>query len=112
MGGHALYASSKAALNRFTTGLAAELYRDGIAVNALSPVAAVLTPGVEAMGVAAWIAPSMIEPVEAVAEAAFALCSCDPATMTGRVAYSLRLLDELGRPVRTLDGRALYAKPA
>ncbi len=112
MGGHALYASSKAALNRLTTGLAAELYRDSIAVNALSPVAAVLTPGVQAMGVDHWIAPSMIEPVEAVAEAALVLCSCDAATMTGRIAYSLRLLEELGRPIRTLDGCRLYSQPA
>lgn len=108
MGGHMLYASSKAALNRLTTGLAAELYRDGIAVNALAPVAAVITPGLEAMGVSGWIDPSMIEPVEAMAEAALVLCSCDFATMTGRVAYSLRLLEELGRPIRTLDGRALH----
>jgi NAD(P)-dependent dehydrogenase (short-subunit alcohol dehydrogenase family) len=108
MGGHMLYGSSKAALNRFTTGLAAELYRDGIAVNALSPVAAVITPGVEAMGISHWIEPSMIEPIEAMAEAALVLCSCDPATMTGRVAYSLKLLEELGRPIRTLDGGALY----
>lgn len=109
-GGHMLYASSKAALNRFSTGLAAELYSDGIAVNALSPVAAVITPGLEAMGVSQFIEPSMIEPVEAMAEAALALCSGDPATLTGRVAYSLRLLEELGRPIRTLDGRSLYAK--
>jgi NAD(P)-dependent dehydrogenase (short-subunit alcohol dehydrogenase family) len=108
MGGHMLYASSKAALNRLTTGLAAELYRDGIAVNALAPVAAVITPGLEAMGVSGWIEPSMIEPVEAVAEAALVLCSCEFATMTGRVACSLRLLEELGRPIRTLDGRALH----
>ena len=112
MGGHMLYGSSKAALNRLTTGLAAELYNDGIAVNALSPVAAVITPGLEAMGVSHWIEPSMIEPVEAMAEAALILCSCDAATMTGRVAYSLKLLEELGRPIRTLDGRALYPAPA
>lgn len=47
-----LYASSKAALSRFTTALAAELHGGGIAVNALSPVAAVLMPGLEAVGVA------------------------------------------------------------
>lgn len=110
MGGHMLYASSKAALNRFTTGLAAELHGTGIAVNALSPVAAVITPGVEAMGVAHWIEPSMREPVQAMAEAALALCCCDPATTTGRVAYSLRLLAELGRPIRSLDGQALHAE--
>lgn len=108
MGGHWLYGSSKAALNRVTTGLAAELYAEGIAVNALAPVAAVITPGVEAVGIADWLDPSMIEPVEAIAEAALLLCSCDPKTMTGRVAYSVRLLEEVGRPMRTLDGRDLY----
>jgi NAD(P)-dependent dehydrogenase (short-subunit alcohol dehydrogenase family) len=36
----------KAALERFTTGLAAETWADGIAVNALSPTGLVLTPGV------------------------------------------------------------------
>jgi len=103
-----LYASSKAALNRLSTGLAAELFDAGIAVNTLAPVAAVITPGVEAMGVVQWLEPSMIEPVEAMAEAALVLCSCDPASMTGRVAYSLRLLEELKRPIRTLDGAALF----
>lgn len=110
LGGHTLYASTKAALNRLTTGLAAEVYGDGIAVNALSPVAAVITPGVEAMGVSDWIEPSMREPVEAIAEAALALCACDPAKVTGRILYSVRLLEEIGRPIRTLDGRALFAR--
>ena len=107
-GGHHLYAASKAALDRMSTGLAAEFHAHGIAVNALAPVAAVITPGVEAMGVGKWIEPSMIEPVEAMAEAALALCSGDPAKLTGRVAYSLRFLEEIGRPIRTLDGRALH----
>lgn len=105
LGGHLLYAASKAALNRLTVGLAAELYDEGIAVNALAPVAAVITPGVEALGVTEWIDESMREPVEAMAEAALALSACDPRTMTGRIAYSKTLLAELGRPVRTLDGR-------
>jgi NAD(P)-dependent dehydrogenase (short-subunit alcohol dehydrogenase family) len=108
-GGHHLYAASKAALDRLSTGLAAEFYERGVAVNALAPVAAVITPGVEATGVGKWIEPSMIEPVEAMAEAALALCTGDPAQLTGRVAYSLRFLEEIGRPVRTLDGRALHA---
>jgi NAD(P)-dependent dehydrogenase (short-subunit alcohol dehydrogenase family) len=107
MGGHMLYASSKAALDRFTVGLAAELAGSGVAVNALAPVAAVITPGVKAMGIDRWIEPSMIEPVEVMAEAALALCSCDRDALTGRVAYSAKLLAELGRPVRTLDGRGI-----
>jgi NAD(P)-dependent dehydrogenase (short-subunit alcohol dehydrogenase family) len=101
-----LYASGKAALDRLTTGLAAELHRDGIAVNTLAPVAAVITEGVRASGATPFIEPSMIEPVEAMAEAALALVVGDPEKLTGRVTYSLRLLEELGREVRTLDGRS------
>jgi NAD(P)-dependent dehydrogenase (short-subunit alcohol dehydrogenase family) len=99
-----LYATAKAALDRLTTGLAAELHREGIAVNALAPVAAVITEGVRASGAERWIEPSMIEPVEAMAEAALALVTGDPEKLTGRVAYSLALLRELGREVRALDG--------
>jgi NAD(P)-dependent dehydrogenase (short-subunit alcohol dehydrogenase family) len=107
-GGMHLYAASKAALNRLTAGLAAELHADGVAVNALSPVAAVITPGVEALGATRWIDESMTEPVEAVAEAALALSTCEP-SLTGRVTYSLPLLRELGREVRTLDGASVVA---
>jgi NAD(P)-dependent dehydrogenase (short-subunit alcohol dehydrogenase family) len=105
-GGSHLYASAKAALDRLTTGLAAELHAEGIAVNALAPVAAVITEAVRASGADRWIEPSMIEPVEAMAEAALALVTGEPAKLTGRVAYSLELLRELGRPVLGLDGRA------
>jgi NAD(P)-dependent dehydrogenase (short-subunit alcohol dehydrogenase family) len=101
-----LYAASKAALNRLTLGLAAELAADGVAVNTLAPVAAVLTPGVEALGATRWIEPSMIEPIEAIAEAALALATCDAAT-TGRITYSLPLLQELAREVRALDGQTV-----
>src|SRR4029453_9407855 len=51
-GGPHLYAASKAALNRLTLGLAAELQGDGIAVNTLGPAAAVPTPAVAAVGAA------------------------------------------------------------
>jgi citronellol/citronellal dehydrogenase len=93
-------------LYRLTAGLAAELHAEGIAVNALAPVAAVMTPGVEALGATRWIEPSMIEPIEAIAEAALALATCD-ASLTGRVAYSLPLLRELAREIHTLDGQAV-----
>ena len=76
-------------------------------MNTLAPVAAVLTPAVEALGVGKWIEPSMIEPVEAMAEAALALAGCPP-ECTGRVLYSLTLLESLGREIRTLDGRAPF----
>jgi NAD(P)-dependent dehydrogenase (short-subunit alcohol dehydrogenase family) len=105
-GGHHLYAASKAALNRLTQGLAAELAADGIAVNTLAPVAAVITAAVRLTGADRWIQPEMVEPVETMAEAALALATCAP-SLTGRVTYSGPLLRELGRNVRTLDGRAL-----
>jgi citronellol/citronellal dehydrogenase len=69
----------------------------------------VLTPGVRAIGADRWIDPSMVEPVEAMAEAALALSCCGP-DLTGRVIYSLRLLEELRRPIRTLDGKTLLRR--
>jgi hypothetical protein len=39
------------------------------------------------------------EPPEVMAEAALALCSREPKSLTGRIAYSQQLLDELGVPV-------------
>lgn len=40
------------------------------------------------------------------AEAALVLASCEPG-LTGRITYSLDLLRERGREIRTLDGRSL-----
>ncbi|HXR53958.1 MAG TPA: SDR family NAD(P)-dependent oxidoreductase, partial [Acidimicrobiales bacterium] len=45
-GGGTVYGMCKAALERFTTGLASEVHEDGIAVNVVSPSGLVLTPGV------------------------------------------------------------------
>jgi citronellol/citronellal dehydrogenase len=108
-GGAHLYAASKAALNRLSVGIAAELASAGVAVNTLAPNAAVITAAVRATGADKWIEPEMIEPVEAMAEAALALAVCD-AKCTGRVTYSLDLLRELRREIRTLDGRAALTK--
>jgi len=45
--------------------------------------------------------------METFVEATIALCTCDPKVLTGRITYSLSLLVELGRPVRSIDGSAL-----
>ena len=95
-GGGTVYGMCKAALERFTTGLAAEEHRHGIAVNALSPTALVATPGVLHHGLADGVPDEFVEPVESMAEAALALCTGTPDTLTGRIAYSRALLDELG----------------
>ena len=95
-GGGTVYGMCKAALERFTTGLAAEVYADGIAVNALSPMAIVTTPGVVHHGLDRGVPAEFIEPASTMAEAAYALCTGDPASLTGRITYSKTLLDELG----------------
>ena len=99
------YGASKAALERFTTGLAAELFGDTIAVNSLAPVAAVRTPGADALvGDVMDANPDIVEPVELFVEATLALATCDPLTTTGQICYSRPLLDALGRDYRELDG--------
>jgi NAD(P)-dependent dehydrogenase (short-subunit alcohol dehydrogenase family) len=96
-----VYGMVKAAVERFSTGLAAEVYDDGIAVNALSPSRVVATPGV----MYHQLIPSGMnvedEPVGVMAEAALLLCSGDPKMFTGRIAYSQELLSELGHPIPT-----------
>jgi NAD(P)-dependent dehydrogenase (short-subunit alcohol dehydrogenase family) len=102
------YGASKAALERFTTGLAAELYGDHIAVNTLAPVAAVRTPGADLLvGDVMDANPDIVESLELFVEATLALATCDPATTTGRVLSSRPYLEELGREVRALDGGPL-----
>lgn len=103
-GGALLYGLTKAALDRFSVGLAAEVYVDRVAVNSLSPVAAVRTEGAEALQMIPPDRPDLIEPLEVMVEAALALCTGDPSALTGRIAYSRPLLAELGRRPRTLDG--------
>jgi NAD(P)-dependent dehydrogenase (short-subunit alcohol dehydrogenase family) len=110
--GYAGYAVTKAAINRLTLIAAAETEGQGIAVNALTPQAAISTPVIMASGAVEALAGDgdaswMFEPVDTMAEAALALCSGDPAELTGRIAYSLQLLVELDRPVHDVTGAAL-----
>src|SRR5215471_5323966 len=96
--GGTVYGMCKAAIERFSTGLAAELYPDNIAVNALSPTKVVPTPGTVFHHLTTEGDPNS-EPTSVMAEAALTLCHRDPQTLTGRVAYSQELLEELGVPV-------------
>jgi citronellol/citronellal dehydrogenase len=99
--GSTVYGMVKAALERFTTGLAAEVYADGIAVNVLSPSGLVATPGTVFHGLTRGVPADRLEAPELMAEAALALVTGDPATLTGRVAYARPLLEELGLLART-----------
>jgi len=115
-GGMLLYGAAKAALNRMTSGLAAEFDGSGVAVNALAPVSLVWTPGAAASGLEKYRSSPgwQEEPVEAMAEAALALCMVDPSVCNGRCVYSSEYLAEIGRKIRTLDGKSVLEnwKPA
>lgn len=96
--GGTVYGMCKAAIERFSTGLAAELYADGVAVNALSPSKVVPTPGTLYHNLTTQDDPNA-EPPAVMAAAALALCSAPATELTGRIAYSQALLTELGLPI-------------
>jgi citronellol/citronellal dehydrogenase len=97
-----IYGASKAALNRITNGLAAELHGSGIRVNTVEPRAAVLSEGAAEL-VGTTLRPDQIESMEEMVEAVVALCDCEP-NVTGLTAVSLDLLAEWGLAARNLDG--------
>ena len=100
--GDVIYASMKAALHRFTQGVAAELLDSNIAVNCVGPSTAVRTPG------AAQLIPDTFptEPVEYLAETVLSMCHLPAAERTGLVAFSLHYPWSQKLPVHTLDGSA------
>jgi NAD(P)-dependent dehydrogenase (short-subunit alcohol dehydrogenase family) len=101
--GDVVYASMKAALHRFTQGVAAELLDSNIAVNCVGPSTAIRTPG------AAQLIPESFptEPVEYLAETVLAMCHLPAAERTGLVAFSLHYPWSQRLPVHSLDGRQL-----
>lgn len=82
------YWVSKAAAERLYLGLAADLKPDNIAVNCLSPSRVVLTEGWQAGGGGLEIPPEMVEPPEAMAEAALLLARQDAGGITGTIQRS------------------------
>jgi NAD(P)-dependent dehydrogenase (short-subunit alcohol dehydrogenase family) len=99
--GDVVYASAKAALHRFTQGIAAEVVDANIAVNCVGPSTAIRTPG------ASQLIPDTFptEPVEYLAETVLAMCHLPAAERTGLVAFSLHYPWSQQMPVHTLDGR-------
>jgi NAD(P)-dependent dehydrogenase (short-subunit alcohol dehydrogenase family) len=90
--GGTVYGMCKAALERFTTGLASEVYDDGIGVNVISP-GLVATPGVVHHQLITADTPvENITPVENMAEACLRLVYGDPQEFTGKVTYSVDVM--------------------
>jgi NAD(P)-dependent dehydrogenase (short-subunit alcohol dehydrogenase family) len=90
--GFGVYGMAKAAQNRLTGSLAAELHADGIAVNAAAPSDPVATEGAGALD----LAKTNTEDISLITETAFRLCTADPTTFTGRVVETQPFLREVG----------------
>jgi citronellol/citronellal dehydrogenase len=90
--GFGVYGTVKAALNRLTKSFAAELYNDGIAVNAAAPSNPVATEGAGALD----LAKTDTEDIELITQTALTLVTADPKTMTGRIAHTQPFLREIG----------------
>ncbi len=88
MDGSNAYWVSKAGVERLYTGLAADLKPDNIAVNCLSPSRVVMTEGWQAGGAGMEIPEEMIEPPEAMANAAIRLAGQDAQGVTGTIQRS------------------------
>ena len=91
--GGTVYGMCKAALERFTTGLAAELYGTGIGVNVISP-GLVATPGVMHHKLINEENKDRVTPIEHMAEACLRLCNGDPKAITGRIDYADQVIKE------------------
>ncbi|MDX2275331.1 MAG: SDR family oxidoreductase [Hyphomonadaceae bacterium] len=103
--GVAVYGASKAALDRFTIGLAAELNGSGVHVNALMPSnVCVTSANSEAARAALRAHPDWAEGVEMMAEAAFLLIA---APLSGLVMKSRDVLLMMQQPLHGLDGRSV-----
>jgi NAD(P)-dependent dehydrogenase (short-subunit alcohol dehydrogenase family) len=99
-----LYGTTKAALNRITSGLAGDVYGTGIRVNAVGPRVAVMSEGFEAL-IGDQLPRELFESLEEIVEAVVALCDC-PAEVTGQITESLSLIADWDLSVHGLNGAA------
>ena len=91
--GGTVYGMCKAALERFSTGLAAEVYNDQIGVNVISP-GLVATPGAVYHNLINEQSKHRVTPVEHMAEACFFLVTGNPRDRTGMVTYATDIMAE------------------
>ena len=94
--GGTLYGAEKAALERFTQGLASEVYGDGVSVTCVSPSQVVPTPGTVFHHLVTGMDDPRGEPPELMARAALLLATEPLEKISGRVTYSQEILQEFG----------------
>jgi len=95
--GGVMYGATKAALERFTQGLAQEISRHaGIAVSCVSPSRVVPTPGTVHHKLVSGLDDPRGEPSSMMAQAVLLLASEPAEKVNGRVTYSQQILREFG----------------
>jgi NAD(P)-dependent dehydrogenase (short-subunit alcohol dehydrogenase family) len=94
--GGTMYGTSKAALERFSQGLAEEVYQYGITVACVSPSLVVPTPGTVYHKLVTGLDDPRGEPPEMMARAILLLATEPLDKVTGRVTYSQAILKEFG----------------
>jgi NAD(P)-dependent dehydrogenase (short-subunit alcohol dehydrogenase family) len=94
--GGTCYGAQKAALERFTQGLAAEVYPHGVSVTCVSPSQVVPTPGTVYHKLVKGMDDPRGERPELMAKAVLLLASEPLDRVTGRVTYSQQILKEFG----------------
>ena len=94
--GGTCYGAEKAALERFTQGLAREVYPHGVSVTAVSPSQVVPTPGTVHHKLVRSLDDPRGEPPILMARAALLLATEPCERITGRVTYSQEILKEHG----------------
>lgn len=94
--GSTCYGAEKAALERFSQGLAAEVYADGVGVAAVAPSLIVATPGTVYHNLVSGYDDPRGEPASTMAQAVLLLATEPLDRVSGRVGYSQQLLKEFG----------------
>jgi len=98
----ALYGCAKAALERYTQALAAEMHGSGVSANLVAPYRIARSESAEAVvQQVQTVHPDWIEPVEMMAEAVYRLTT---SSLTGWSGSSRALLQLLQAPLLGLDG--------
>jgi len=94
--GGTCYGAEKAALERFTQGLASEVWEYGVSVTCVSPSLVVPTPGTVHHKLVTGMDDPRGEPPLLMARAALLLATEPCAAISGRVTYSQEILKEYG----------------
>ena len=107
--GGTCYGAEKAALERFTQGLASEVYEHGISVTSVAPSQVVPTPGTVHHKLVTGLDDPRGEAPSLMAQAALLLATEPYDKVSGRVTYSQQILKEFGW-IKDAKGRGVTTR--